>query len=279
VESGGFNGSRFGLTGTEDLGGGLKAVFKLEQGFKIDTGTQSVSGTAFGRQAYVGLLGGFGTVTFGNVWSAMDDVIGVGNGSFDTGGFSPLYSMAGSVHATYNDRPKNAIKYSSPDFGGFSAAVTYGLDENPAVKRDQTDFNVAYAAGPVAVALGYEVLKNSPGTDTKLTLLGGSYDLGVAKLLASYGQVKAGAPKSTSVQIGADVPLSSALSLSGSFARTKDNAAAGNGKRTGFGLAAKYALSKRTFTYAGVNNVESKDGAGVKIDKFNLYAVGLQHSF
>lgn len=279
VESGGFNGSRFGLTGSEDLGGGLKAVFKLEQGFNIDRGTQSIPGTAFGRQAYVGLAGGFGTVTFGNVWSAMDDVIGLANGGFDSGGFSPLYSMPGSVHFEYVDRPRNAIKYATPDFGGLTAAVVYGLDENSAVKQDVVDFNVAYAAGPVGVSLAYQVQNDSTTADTKLTLLNGSYDLGVAKLLASYGQVKADIFKSTSAQFGVDVPLSSALTLSGSYAQTKDNAALGDGKRTGFGIAAKYALSKRTFTYAGVNNVESKNGSGVKTDKFNLYAVGMQHSF
>lgn len=277
LNSGGFNGSRFGLKGSEDLGGGLKAVFKLEQGFNVDTGTQSIPGSAFGRQSYVGLEGGFGSVTFGNVWSSMDDIIGNGNGAFDTGGFSPLYSMDRSVHATYQDRPRNAIKYTSPDFGGISAGFTYGLDESATAKTDFTDFNVAYAGGPIGVSLGYQVL--NAVTDTKLTLLNGSYDLGVAKLLANYGQVKTGAAKSTSVQIGADVPLGAALTLSGSFAQTKDNATLGDGKRTGFGLAAKYSLSKRTFVYAGLNNVEEKDGAGVKIDKFNLYAVGMQHSF
>jgi predicted porin len=276
VGSGGFNGSRFGLTGSEDLGGGLKAVFKLEQGFNIDNGTQSVAGSAFSRQAYVGLAGGFGTVTFGNVWSSMDDVIGAANGAFDSA-FSPLYSMSGSVHNTYIDRPRNAVKYASPSFGGLTGSFTYGLDENAAVSQDFTDFNLAYGAGPVGVSLAYQV--QNAVTDTKRTLLNGSYDLGVAKLLATYGQVKAGAAKSTDVQFGVDVPLSTALTLSGSYAQTKDNAALGDGKRTGFGVAAKYALSKRTFTYVGLVNVDAKDGAGTKIDKSRLYAAGLQHSF
>ena len=97
--------------------------------------------------------------------------------------------------------------------------------------------------------------------------------------MATYGQVKTGAAKTTDVQFGVDVPLSSALTLSGSYAQSKDNAFLLDGKRTGFGIAAKYALSKRTFTYAGVVNIDDKDGAGTKTDKYNLYAVGLQHSF
>jgi predicted porin len=275
VGSGGFNGSRFGIKGSEDLGGGLKAVFKLEQGFSLDNGT-TTAGTAFGRQAFVGLEGGFGSLTLGNVWAATDDIIGAGNGAFDSA-FSPLYSMSGSVHSTYNDRPKNAIKYATPDFGGFTAAVVYGMDESAAVTQDVVDFNVAYNAGPLGVAFAYQVQNNT--TDTELTLLNGSYDLGMAKLLASFGQVKTGANKSTDAQIGVDVPLSSALTLSGSFAQTDDNAALGDGKRTGYGLAAKYSLSKRTFTYAGVRNVDAKNAAGTKIGKESLYAVGLQHNF
>lgn len=285
VNSGGFNGSRFGLTGSEDLGGGLKAVFKLEQGFDISNGTANTytlpgattaSSTSFNRQAYVGLAGGFGTVTFGNVWSSMDDVIGAGNGAFDSA-FSPLYSMYGSVHNTYVDRPRNAIKYASPSFGGLSGSFTYGLDENSAVSQDVVDFQIGYGAGPVGVSLAYQVANDT--TDTKRTLLNGSYDLGVVKLLATYGQVKTGAAKSTDVQFGVDLPLSSALSLSGSYAQTKDNAALGDGKRDGFGIAAKYALSKRTFTYAGLVNVNEKDAAGTKFGKSRLYALGLQHSF
>ena len=273
--SGGFNGSRYGFKGSEDLGGGLKAVFKLEQGFDISTGAANAG--AFNRQAFVGLEGGFGSVTFGNVWSAMDDVIGAGNGAFDTGAFSPLYSMSGSVHNTYQDRPRNAIKYTSPSFGGLTGAVVYGLDENAAVKRDIVDFNLAYAAGPLGVSVAYQVQNNT--TDTELFLLNGSYDLGVAKLLATYGQVETGAAKSRDYQLGVDVPLSSALSLSGSFAQTRDNAALGDGKRTGYGIAAKYSLSKRTFTYAGLRNVDAKNRAGTKIGRDSVYAVGVQHSF
>ena len=68
VGSGGLSSSGVGLKGTEDLGGGLKAVFALEQGFNADNGTQAVANSAFSRNSYVGLSGGFGTVTFGT-WS------------------------------------------------------------------------------------------------------------------------------------------------------------------------------------------------------------------
>src|SRR5689334_13059243 len=65
MASGVMQGSRWGLRGTEDLGGGLKAVFVLENGFDVNTGALKQGGLEFGRQAYVGLSSGFGTVTLG----------------------------------------------------------------------------------------------------------------------------------------------------------------------------------------------------------------------
>ncbi|MDO9203061.1 MAG: porin, partial [Hydrogenophaga sp.] len=70
LASGGVSGSRLGFKGTEDLGGGLKANFVLEQGLQLDTGaigdgTAKTAGQAFSRQSYVGLSGGFGEVKLG----------------------------------------------------------------------------------------------------------------------------------------------------------------------------------------------------------------------
>lgn len=278
LDSGGFNGSRFGLKGSEDLGGGLKAVFALEQGFSADTGVANTfngASTSFNRQSYVGLAGGFGTVTFGNVWSSMDDVLGASNGAFDSV-FSPAGSV-GAVNGLYVDRPRNAIKYQSNDFGGFSAGFTHGLDENTAISADVTDFSLTYAAGPVAAALAYQV-QNGP-IDLKLTHLGGSYDLGVAKILASYGNTKFGSAKINDYQVGVDVPLSPALTVSASYAMSDDNAAAGDFERAGFGIALEYKLSKRTKVYGGVVSTKEEDAAGVKVDENRLYAVGIQHRF
>ena len=65
ITSGVGAGSRLGFKGSEDLGGGLSALFLLENGFQADTGAMGQGGLLFGRQAYVGLQGGFGTVTIG----------------------------------------------------------------------------------------------------------------------------------------------------------------------------------------------------------------------
>jgi len=286
MESGGVSSSRWGLTGAEDLGGGLKAVFRLENGFKADTGTGNCG---FSRQAYLGLAGGFGTVTFGNTWTAMDDILGASNSGFDSALSASQTVLA--VPVAYAANPGNTIKYVSPSFGGISAGFSHSLKEASG-NGNITDFSVSYGAGPIAANFAYQVQNNMAdfgGEDVKLTALNGSYDLGVAKLLASYGQAKVDALKITDFQIGADVPLSSALTLSVGYAQSKDNDALSGGKRTGFSVVGAYSLSKRTTVYGGFRTSKAKDGtvlATLDSDgnltgdtKQNVFAVGLKHTF
>jgi len=76
MQSGAQNGSRWGMKGVEDLGGGLNAVFDLQSGFNVDTGASGQDGLLFGRHAFVGLNGGFGTLTLGRHDTSLDDEIG-----------------------------------------------------------------------------------------------------------------------------------------------------------------------------------------------------------
>lgn len=283
LDSGGLATSRWGVQGSEDLGGGLKAIFKLEQGFNASTGTAN-TGTAFDRQSWVGLEGGFGTAQFGNVWSAFDDVFYVGNSVFDAVAFSPAYRVL-SV-AQYNDKPRNALRYTTPNFGGFSAAVSHGLDENAAVKNDQTDFNLQYAAGPLTAAFAYQVQNDAAGigNDAKFTYFTASYDLGVAVLKGGVGSTRnvttrnVFATKTNDWQIGADFPLSSALTLSTGYAASK-NKDGSDIKRNGLSVGALYALSKRTSTYAAFTKVKQENAAGTTTDRDTVFGVGIQHKF
>lgn len=76
LSSGVMQGSRWGMRGTEDLGGGLKALFVLENGFNVNTGGLGQGGLEFGRQAYVGLSSGFGTLTMGRQYDSVVDFVG-----------------------------------------------------------------------------------------------------------------------------------------------------------------------------------------------------------
>ncbi|MDB5884172.1 MAG: porin, Gram-negative type [Polaromonas sp.] len=291
VDSGGFNTSRFGFKGSEDLGGGLKANFVLEAGFDASTGaannytnpfTGATSNAIFGRQSWVGMSGGFGEVRLGKMWTPYDEVKGLGAAAFDSNIFAPATGVWASNG--YSDRPGNSIYYATPSISGFSAAASYSLGENKTATQSAgkiASFNVQYANGPLAAALAYQTEKDGGAslntTTTKFTQLNASYDLGAAKLLAAYGNVKDAGNRAKEFQVGVDVPLG-AVTLSGGVARSKITLAGGGEvKSTGVGLAAKYDLSKRTFLYTGLQMAKNESGAtDVKTDTF---AVGVQHKF
>ncbi|MDD2880870.1 MAG: porin [Rhodoferax sp.] len=288
MDSGGVNTSRWGMKGSEDLGGGLKANFKLEQGFQLDDGT-ATSGQAFSREAYVGFSGGFGEVKLGKVWTAYDDVSGASNAVFDSK-LAPLNWVF--VSTGYAGNPGNTIYYATPSFSGFAGAISYSLGENKTATASAsatTSFNVTYGAGPVAVQLGYQVedKDNSAAgsADAKFTRLGGSYDLGVAALKATYGKVNNVGGNSgydaTEYQLGVDFPVSSALTLSASYAKSDDSNPTGvyEQSRKGYGIAAAYTLSKRTFLYGGYTDNKFTNAGGFGDDKVSILAVGVQHKF
>lgn len=295
--SGAVNGSRWGLKGSEDLGGGLKANFDLQQGFNGDDGTagqrKNIYGVkeaaGFNRQAWVGFSGGFGAVRLGNTTTPFDDVSGASDAVFDSA-LAPMNNVFKSTG--YNARPGNTIYYQAPDLSGFSGAVSYSLGEDKTTAHgaaSATSLDLTYAAGPLAVQFAYQVedIANTVAlpNDAKFTRLGASYDFGVAKAKATYGKVKnvgnAANYDATDYQIGVDVPVSAALTLSASYAKSTDSktAPAFEQSRKGFGLGAAYTLSKRTFLYGGLESDTATTSATTADAKHTVFAVGVQHRF
>lgn len=298
LNSGGYNGSRFGLRGTEDLGGGLAANFVLEQGFTIDDGAVASSGLQFNRQAFVGLSGGFGTTRFGRQYSAYDELRGATNNSFDTSFATTGTVWGSSVYdnatgtrtrlsgvADYSSRVDNQVYYASPVFGGFSGAIGYGFGEDKttvADAKDKLSLHVKYAAGPLLVGVAYQNENVSNTVDRSYTLIAGSYDFGVAKVTAGYNRAKQdNYGKDNEYQLGVSVPVGGAAAVAVGYSSSKFKTAAGAsaGKASGLSLTGYYDLSKRTRLYAGVNKVDTKNAAGAKTDNSSVYAVGMRHSF
>lgn len=303
LDSGSVNGSRWGFKGAEDLGGGLKAIFQLESGFNIDDGSAAQGGLLFGRQSWVGFSGGFGTVKLGRNVSPFDDVNGAADAVFDSN-LSAMARTFRSYNGSYNSgtfasngtvdtmksyaiRVNNSVKFESANYSGFTGAVLYGLGENKTPTVDAGSiaaFNLAYATGPVAVSLGYQSEKTTGAVEAiKYTRLNGSYDFGVAKAMLAYGKAanvgNLSGADATEWQIGADVPVSAALTLSANYAKSTDNGTLGDAKRTGYGLGAKYTLSKRTFLYGGYSNGKTDYATAQEDSKVNLFALGVQHRF
>ncbi len=275
VDSGTVSGSRWGLMGSEELGGGLKVNFNVEQGFAVDDGTQAVAGQQFSRQAWIGMSGGFGEFRVGKPWTAYDDVSGAINAMFDSG-----FSVENNFFAStgYNANPANTIRYSTPTFGGFAAAISHSLDEVRNTDLSVTSISASYSGGPLTVGAGYQV-EELGGTNNKFTRLSASYDFGPAVAKILYGNVKFPATaKTNEYSIGVDIPVSGALTVSAGYGYSKDNAARGSEKRTGFTLGAMYALSKRTDAYVGVTDWDGKTG-GVKTSGNTKYGFGMRHSF
>lgn len=300
ISSGGVDTSRWGLKGSEDLGGGLKANFQLEQGISVDSG--ATKGNGFDRIATVGLSGNFGAVTLGKQYTAYDDVQENGFATFKSqhlasqryayfsqnANLIPVLTAGAIDIAPYQANPANTIKYQSNTYGGFSAAASYSLGEDKNMPAMGDASNVIalsgqYASGPLAVALGHQQEKFQADAQdkSKFTTLNGSYDLGSFKLLGDYTHSKFDdANKSNDWSIGAQVPLASNLLLSGGYSAGKLKADGDTlAKSKGLSAALAYVLSKRTLAYAGFNATNVEEGNGDDMLKVRAYAVGVKHNF
>ncbi|WP_321794672.1 porin [Caballeronia sp. J97] len=130
MSSGNIQGSRWGLKGQEDLGGGYQAVFNLENGFDVGSGKLGQGGREFGRKAYVGLSSPYGTVTLGRQYESTVDFISpyVSNEIWGGG----LFIHANDMDLTDGTvRVDNAIKFKSVDYAGFNFGGLYSFGGQP----------------------------------------------------------------------------------------------------------------------------------------------------
>ena len=177
--SGSVNGSRWGLRGSEDLGGGLKAIFTLENGFNIANGSLGQSGREFGRQAFVGLASDqFGSVTLGRQYDSAVDYLGplalTGTG----------YGGTQFAHPFDNDnldnsfRVNNSVKYQSANYGGFKFGGLYGFSNDAGDFANNRAYSVgaSYNYGGLNVAAAYLQLNNSIGALGSVTNASGAVD-------------------------------------------------------------------------------------------------------
>lgn len=292
LNSDGITSSVWGMKGSEDLGGGLKANFQLEQEFDISTGaavnnTVGTTNQTFNRVSWVGLSGDFGEVQLGKVWTAFDDVIGSSNAIFDSDALAPIYSVYFKI-AGYSDHPVNGLRYTTPEFAGLTGTISQSLDENNPALAKVTSLALSYEAGPLALQLGYQK-ENITNTllapkDARFTLVGASYDFGVATAKFQYGRAdnvdNQTGEDANEYQIGADIPVGDNIVVSLSYARSDDNKPAGafEAKRDGYALAATYTLSKRSFLYTGYSYASESQNAA-RDNTGSALVVGMVHNF
>ncbi len=290
-----IGGSRWGLRGSEDLGGGLKANFHLEQGFGADTGAANAGTHQFSRQSWVGLSGGFGSITGGEQYNVYDTVlcsIGVqGCASQSASAYALGSTVVFGVHTDLSSfqTPGNVFQYVSPDMGGFKLMGQYapGENKNPVTGQaagNMTGLMGSYAAGPLSAYLGWESVKTTAAagvsTTVRNTSFGGTYDLGVAKISALYerASTSASSARDTGWLLGTIIPLG-AMDVRFEYAREKQVTAAGfNGKVSAFSAHLVYPLSKRTAIFAeALTGTRVVDAATTT--RNTAYGIGLRHDF
>ncbi|PRX36103.1 putative porin [Paraburkholderia sp. BL18I3N2] len=157
MSSGVESGSRWGMKGAEDLGGGLKAIFQLENGFSSTVGTLGQNGRMFGRAAFVGITSQtFGSFTAGRQNEPSADFVGplVASNQWAGG----IGAHPGDTDNLYvNSRMSNSIKYLSQDFGGFRVGGLFSLGGTAGNFSNNRIWSVAagYNRGPLALGASY----------------------------------------------------------------------------------------------------------------------------
>jgi len=291
VDSGEQSGSRLGFKGTEDLGGGLKAIFDLEMGVYMDAGA-SQGGLTFGRQSWVGLTGDFGTVKAGRQYTPQFyffDAVDPFDLGF-TSGHAGASTSTGGVFGFLSQsswRVNNSVSYQSNDISGFSAMALYGAGEVAGDVASGRSMGISgqYAAGPVYVGAVYYVQNDAKDVSLKSALFGATYDFGVAKAAFGYSKDKKddGSVDQKGFTLGVTVPVTPADAILATGARLKDNVAGGNS--TQWAIGGTHALSKRTNLYASysrTNNDPTVNGGGLAAGPGltdNFVNFGIRHTF
>ncbi len=305
------NASRLGFKGTEDLGGGLAAIWQVESGFNVD----ETSGTLGSRNTFVGLKGGFGTVLAGKHDTPMKmigrKVENFGDTMADDRNI--LGSSAANGASMFDLRTSNTIAYISPNFSGVTMIAAYVTDHGNALAADPAcvatlDCNTSdaysvsaeYANGPMMLGAAFEKHNVANGVTTvnrDMWRLVGGYKFGDFKLGGLYEKGSADALLNTADRsaygLFADYSMG-AITLKANYLSVDDYASTSNTGASQWTVGADYALSKRTTAYAYYASLDNDTGAAFGLGigggvsdntgsvagtNPSVFGLGVKHSF
>lgn len=292
VSSGNLMTSFLGFSGSEDLGGGLKAEFVLETFIGADTGSMlpNLASTAgfWGRGSNIALSGGFGKLAIGQY----DTPLFVAGLTYNPFGSSMLlsptmrhyyrgFSAAATGPALGTDTGwVNSLTYETPNLSGFTATVQWSPKES-SVDGDKDSFTLgaAYNAGPLSLMgvyadHGKTSANGAYAVEQKVFSLNASYDFGVAKGFFQYTDVDNDGTTvdDTLFQIGATIPVTAQGNIMVSYGQLKEDDT--DLKNKIFSLGYDHSLSKRTGLYVAFT---SERATG--LDTGNSFVAGIRHSF
>lgn len=260
--------SLWGVRGSEDLGDGNRAYFKLESGFQADTGAVTDSTKFFSRESYVGLSSPrLGSLQLGSQWGPglwqslrADPFL-----RFGPGGQPYLLQ----VQRGYTLRYDNAVQYITPQLGGVSARFYHALGEGQATGKT-TSASVDYASGSLYLGgyveqsqiTGASVgLPGSASASSRTTSLAASYDFSVVKVSAQVQSNRVdGLPNVNGYLLGASIPVGVGQ-IKASYVRKDAN----NADASSVGIGYWYALSKRTMLYTNIARLSNNGMAAYRV--------------
>lgn len=282
--------SLFGITGSEDLGGGLKASFNLQGSLGIQNGSNYEANNSananglFGREATVSLASSAGTIRLGR---QIDNMF---LQSF-LNGVIPTHANSLALNQTLLSGPaavnsqvagifvNNAVEYATPVVNGLQGKGQYSIGGVAGASDKSSAYSglVTYS-GPVSLSAGYSAARDANGSTTgsavgTKALLGAKYSIGAIDLAAQYNQFKTGTVKTTGYEVGAGYHVTPAFLVAVNYESIdKDTITAG--KIDVVSLKAKYDFSKRTYVYSMISNYNSVASANLNQGYAALAAVG-----
>ncbi|MFL9864271.1 porin [Paraburkholderia fungorum] len=290
LTSGNVSGSRWGMRGREDLGGGYAAIFTLENGFNVGNGTSGQGGLSFGRQAFVGISSGYGTLTLGRQYDSVVDYLGPLTATGSWGG-QYLAHRGDNDNANASMRVNNSVKYQSANYDGFSFSGLYGFSNQAGAFADNRAYSagMGYSNGGLKLAAGYLQAQGAGGNASgaiqdgapnigvagerqrqRTWGAGGSYAFGPATVGLVYTQSRFNfvtndaSVRYSNYEVNAHYNVTPAVSLGAAYTYTQalqntPGVPNGSSHWNQIGLQADYALSRRTDVYLeGVAQVGAK---------------------
>jgi len=273
----GYNTSRLGFRGVEDLGGGLQAGFWLEGQLANDSGEGAAGGGGlnFQRRSTVSLMGSFGEIRIGRdytpeFWNlTIYDPFGTnGIGSNNT-----IAMLAGQANVTTAVRSNNAVSYFTPNLGGFSGQVMYAFGEKSSAlgsakkENNYLGIRAGYAAGPVSVHVAYGKTEGAAdAADHKVWNVGGSFNAGFLTASLLVSQEKNGAGLTVlAIEPGIQVPVGAGVIRAsyGHYDQKKGTAAWNDNDYKKIAVGYLHNMSKRTTLYATYARI-ANDGTQTK---------------
>lgn len=295
--------SRLGFRGTEELGGGVQALFVLETGINLDTGTLGQGNRLFGRQAFVGLKGGYGTIMLGRqvnmtfLAAAKSDVMGPN-----------IFSMSSIDPYIPNARSDNAVGYIG-NFGNFTVGATYSFGRDTSTAGGaaatgcpgevsgnseacrQVTALLGYDNKNYGVTMSFDRMNGNVGAAAGMTTPDSSDRRTTLNAYAMIGKAKIGAgvmdrEKKTALAInsieselsyvGASYPLTPFLQLDGQIAHHDIKGSSADS--TLYVIRGTYNLSKRTALHSSVGRMNNEGSVGIPLDVGGTVGVGMNQS-